>query len=98
MLSKKEIRFIEFWKEQREGSAVKYYLLYTIAWGLLIVFGLFFGLILIGKISMIPIPADNPKIAVILAVGFPAGFLCTWLIRSRNEKLYRKLLDKVKKN
>jgi len=94
LLTREEIRFMEFWKEQREGSVAKYYLLYTIAWGLLIAFLTFFGFLILGKISLIPIAADNAKIAVLLGLGFTCGFFVTFITRSRNEKRYRKLLEK----
>ncbi|PWT98818.1 MAG: hypothetical protein C5B52_11520 [Bacteroidetes bacterium] len=89
---------MEFWQEQREGSPLKYYLLYTIAWGLLTGFLVFFGFMILGQISLIPLAADNNKVYIIVALGFVCGFLITWITRTRNEKRYRKLLDKSGKN
>lgn len=94
MLTKKDIRFIEFWKEQREGSKFKYYLLYTISWGMLVIFLTFFLLMFLGGISIIPIAQDNHKIAVIIITGLIIGFITALTSRFLNEKKYRKILDK----
>ena len=85
---------MEFWQEQREGSPAKYYLLYTFAWGLMIGFLVFFGFMILGQISLIPLAADNYKIYFIVGLGFVFGFLITWFIRTRNEKRYKRLLEK----
>ncbi len=97
-LSRSEIRFTESWKEQREGSRVGYYLLYTFSWGLVSTFVVFFLLMFLGGISIIPIAQDNKKIAVIVAVGFILGFCIALMVRYRNEKKYQRILKKIRKD
>jgi len=95
-LTKEEIRFTESWREQREGSKMKYYLLYTVSWGLLIVFISFFLLMFAGGISIIPIAQDNSRILFIIILGFILGFFATHIVRTANEKKYQKILEKVR--
>ncbi len=96
-ITKEDIRFTELWKEQRKGSKMGYYLLYTFSWGLAIIFISFFVLMFMGGISIIPIAQDNDKIALIVVIGFILGFVTTLIIRARNEKRYRKILAKARK-
>jgi len=97
-VTKEETRFLELWKEQREGSKVGYYVLYTISWGMVSTFAVFFALMSLGGISIIPIAQDNMKILLIALAGIVAGFLITLLIRVRNEKKYQRILKKLEKN
>ena len=96
-VTKEDIRFTESWREQREGSKISYYLLYTFSWGLVIIFIVFFLLMFMGGISIIPIAQDNNKILLIVITGFILGFITTLIVRGRNEKRYQKILDKVRK-
>lgn len=96
-VTKTEIRFTELWREQREGSKIGYYLLYTFSWGLVIIFISFFLLMFMGGISIIPIAQDNNKIVLIIIIGFILGFITTLIVRARNEKRYQKILEKVRK-
>ena len=96
-ITKEDIRFTELWREQREGSKIGYYLLYTFSWGLVIIFISFFLLMFMGGISIIPIAQDNNKIVLIIIIGFILGFITTLIVRARNEKRYQKILDKVRK-
>lgn|SRR5689334_18970570 len=98
MISKEELRFVEFWKEQREGSKFKYYLLYTLGWGMPIVFLSFFIIMFLGGISIIPIAQDNQKIGLIVACGLLLGLAIAFIGRSRNEKKYQRILQKVRNN
>lgn len=95
-VTKADIRFTESWREQREGSKISYYLLYTFSWGLVIIFISFFLLMFMGGISIIPIAEDNNKIVLIVITGFILGFVTALIVRARNEKRYRKILDKVR--
>ncbi|MCO5241492.1 MAG: hypothetical protein M9904_15695 [Chitinophagaceae bacterium] len=97
-ISKSDIRFTESWKEQREGSKAGYYLLYTFSWGLAIIFIIFFILMFLGGISIIPIAQDNNKIVLIVVTGFVLGFATSLFVRARNEKRYWKILSEVKKD
>ena len=72
-ITKEDIRFTELWREQRKGSKIGYYLLYTFSWGLAIIFIVFFVLMFLGGISIIPIAQDNNKIVLIVVVGFILG-------------------------
>ena len=96
-ISKSDIRFTESWKEQREGSKTGYYLLYTFSWGLAIIFIAFFLLMFMGGISIIPVAEDNSKIIFIVIAGFILGFIISLVVRARNEKKYRKILEKLRK-
>jgi len=96
-LTKEETRFIALWKEQREGSKLGYYLLYTVSWGMVVTFVLFFALMSLGGISIIPIAQDNMKVLIIVLTGIVAGFFITLLIRTRNEKRYQRMLSKSEK-
>ncbi|MGN6437068.1 MAG: hypothetical protein ACTHMM_11070 [Agriterribacter sp.] len=98
MVTKEELRFVEFWKEQREGSKFKYYLLYTISWGMLIVFLAFFIIMFLGGISIIPIAQDNYKVGLIVITGLLLGLIIAVISRSRNEKRYQKILQKARNN
>ncbi|HRN56412.1 MAG TPA: hypothetical protein PLL71_08165 [Agriterribacter sp.] len=97
-ITKEDIRFTESWSEQRKGSKIGYYLLYTFSWGLAIIFISFFVLMFLGGISIIPVAGDNDKIALIVIIGFILGFITTLIIRTRNEKKYREILTKVRKD
>ena len=96
-ITKEDIRFTESWREQREGSQISYYLLYTFSWGLVIIFISFFLLMFMGGISIIPIAQDNNKIILIVIAGFILGFITALIVRARNEKRYQTILDKVRK-
>lgn len=95
-VTKEEIRFVESWKEQREGSKIKYYLLYTLAWGFVATLSCFFIIIFLGGISIIPIAKDNHKIAVIIGAGIVLGFITSVIAFNVNEKRYQKILEKVR--
>ena len=97
-ITKEDIRFTELWREQRKGSKIGYYLLYTFSWGLAIIFIIFFVLMFLGGISIIPIAQDNNKIALIVVVGFMLGFITALIVRARNEKRYLKILAEVRKD
>jgi capsular polysaccharide biosynthesis protein len=97
-ITKDDIRFVEFWKEQRQGSKVKYYALYTIAWGFMVCLFSFFTIIFLGGISIIPIPQDNQKIAAIILVGLVIGFFTAFINRWLNERRYQRILEKVRNN
>ncbi|HTN05520.1 hypothetical protein [Agriterribacter sp.] len=96
-VTKEDIRFTELWREQREGSKIGYYLLYTFSWGLVIIFIIFFVLMFMGGISIIPIAQDNNKIVLIVIIGFILGFITALIVRARNEKRYQKILARVRK-
>ena len=97
VVTKADIRFTESWREQREGSKISYYLLYTFSWGLLIIFISFFLLMFMGGISIIPIAEDNNKIILIVVAGFVLGFITALIVRAANEKRYQNILGKVRK-
>lgn len=97
-VTKDELRFVEFWKEQREGPKIKYYFLYTLAWGFVVTLCSFFIIIFMGGISIIPIAKDNHKIAVIIAAGIFLGFIIAIISRRVNESRYQKILEKVRNN
>ena len=97
-VTKEELRFVEFWKEQRKGSKLKFYLLYTLAWGLIVMLSTFFIIIFLGGISIIPIAQDNYKIAAIVGTGILTGFIIALISRIINERRFQKILEKVRNN
>ncbi|MBS1751189.1 MAG: hypothetical protein JST63_14920 [Bacteroidetes bacterium] len=97
-VTKEDLRFIEFWQEQRTGSKLKYYILYTIAYGAIVGLFTFFIVIFLGGISIIPIAQDNGKVAVIVLLGLLAGFAIAFTGRYINEKRYQKILRKAREN
>ncbi len=97
-VTKDDLRFIEFWKEQRAGSKLKYYILYTIAYGAIVGLFTFFAVIFLGGISIIPVAQDNGKVAVIVLLGLIAGLSIAIIGRYLNEKRYQKILRKVREN
>lgn len=97
-VTKDDLRFIEFWKEQRAGSKLKYYLLYTVAYGAIVGLFTFFIVIFLGGISIIPIAQDNGKVALIVILGLVSGFLISFIGRYVNEKRYQKILRKARGN
>jgi len=98
LVTKDDLRFVDFWKEQRQGSKTKYYLIYTLAWSFVVCLSSFFIIIFMGGISIIPIAQDNYKIALIVGVGMVLGFIIALISRSLNEKRYQKILEKVRNN
>lgn len=92
--TREEERFLEFWKEQREGSLVKYYLLFTFARGLLYSALLMFGSILTARVSVVPLAKDNYKIAIILCIGFSIALVTAIVVRTRNERRYKRLIER----
>ena len=89
-VTKEDLRFIEFWKEQRAGSKFKYYLLYTVAYGAIAGLFTFFIVIFLGGISIIPVAQDNRRVALIVILGLVAGFFITVIGRSIMKKDIRK--------
>lgn len=96
LVTKEELRFVDFWKEQRKGSKIKYYLLYGFSWGLMVTLFSFFLIMFLGGISIIPIAQDNHKIALIVIIGLVTGFLLAIFSRQRNEKRFQQILAKVR--
>jgi len=98
VVTKEDIRFVEYWKEQRKGSRFKYHLIYSIAWGFIVGLFSFFIIMFLGGISIIPIAQDNHKIVVIVAAGLVTGTIITFITWQVNERRYFKILDKVRRN
>ncbi len=98
LVSKEEIRFVDYWKEQRQGPLIKYYLLYSVSWGLMVTLFSFFIIMFLGGISIIPIAQDNYKIVAIVAAGLATGTGIAFVARHLNEKRYFRILDKVRRN
>lgn len=98
LVTKDDIRFVDYWKEQRKGSKIKYHLLYSIGWGMLVALFSFFIIMFLGGISIIPIAQDNHKIVAIVVTGLAVGTIITFASWYLNEKRYFKILDKVRRN
>ncbi len=98
LVTKDEIRFIDYWKEQRKGSKIKYHLLYSVGWGLLVALFSFFIIMFLGGISIIPIAQDNHKILIIIGAGLIVGVIITFVSWYLNEKRYFKILERVRRN
>lgn len=98
LITKEDIRFVDYWKEQRKGSRLKYHLLYSISWGMMVMLFSFFIIMFLGGISIIPIAQDNHKIIIIVAAGLLAGIVITFISWRLNERRYFRILDKVRRN
>lgn len=97
-VSREEVRFVEYWKEQRQGSKFKYVLLYSISWGFMATLFSFFIIMFLGGISIIPIAQDNYKIGLIVGFGLLTGTLIAFITWRMNERKYFRILEKVRRN
>lgn len=88
MLSSSERRFLQSWKEQREGPAWKYYLQYTIAWATVTFLCLFF-------LTKLVISDRNmggwASFYIVLAASLIIAGLVTHVTYRLNEKKFRKI-------
>lgn len=87
-MTKKEMQFIEYWDEQKEGPKWQYYLQYGFAWTMVIFLGTFFLMkmllddMIVGSMTTLYIIAPG---SIIMALAV------THMIYTSNENRYRKI-------
>ena len=93
MLTTSEKTFIRHWQEQKEGPKWKYYLMYIIAWTVVI----FLSLLFILKWIMPQRDMGGwTSFYIVLPVSILSAALTTHLVYQTNEKKLEKLLQKQK--
>ncbi len=93
MLTSSEKHFIQSWKEQRHGPRWKYYIQYTIAWGIVIFLVLFFLL----KLIIAERDMGGPlTFYIILPVSIIIAFTVTHFTYVSNERRLKKILQREK--
>ncbi|GAC1586077.1 MAG: hypothetical protein NVS3B19_04300 [Ginsengibacter sp.] len=93
MLTRAEERFITNWLEQKEGPKWKFYVQYTIAWGIVFFLCLFFILkMFVDNINL----GEIKYFLIILPSSFVLSLIVTHLIYAVNENKLRKLREKEK--
>ncbi len=93
MLTSSEKHFIQSWKEQRHGPRWKYYVQYTIAWGIVTFLVLFFLLKLIMTERNMGGPAT---FYILLPVSIIIAFTVTHFTYVINERRLNKILQREK--
>lgn len=84
-------RFMAYWKDQRQGSRAGYYAIYTLGWGAVIFFILFF----LAKIFTNLWETGGPYLAIIfIAIALILSFLVTHYTWKKNEKRLHALMQK----
>ena len=89
-INKDERRFLRHWEEQRKGSKLGYYALYILIWfftSMLCLFFVFNNFMNFGKTSINTLYLIT-GLSIIIAVG------CTHLTWYRNEKQFKKIIDR----
>lgn len=84
-------RFIQYWEDQRKGSRTGLYISYTLGWGVVLFFVLFFSSRLFTNLWN----TGGPWLGVIFVlIALIGAFVITHLIWTRNEKRLRDLKSK----
>ncbi len=93
MLTSSEKHFKQSWIEQRQGPKWKYYVQYTIAWGIVTFLALFFLLkLIIAERNM----GGMATFYIILPVSIIIAFAVTHFTYVINERRLNKILQKEK--
>ena len=93
MITQSEKHFINNWLEQKSGPRWKYYLQFTIAWGIISFLLIFFLLKLFTNAWE---TGGKNLIFIIMAASLVSGFLSTHLSYIINEKKYKKITEREK--
>ena len=91
MLTPAEKKFIQFWKDQREGPAWKYYLQYIIAWTTVSFLSLFF---LVKLIMSDRSMGGWISFYIVVGVSIIIAVLLTHFVYRSNEKKYTRILER----
>ncbi len=93
VLTSSEKHFIQSWKEQRHGPRWKYYVQYTIAWGIVTFLVLFFLMkLIIAERNM----GGLATFYIILPVSIIIAFAVTHFTYVINERRLNRILQKEK--
>jgi uncharacterized membrane protein len=93
VLTSSERHFIQSWKEQRQGPRWKYYVQYTIAWGIVTFLVLFFLL----KLIISERDMGGPlSFYIILPLSIIIAFTITHFTYVINERRLMKIIQKEK--
>lgn len=88
-------RFIEYWEDQRKGSRAGYYVTYSIGWGVVIFFVLFF----LSKLFTDLWKTGGPYLAVIfIALALLSAMVITHFTWTGNEKKRHRLIERDPEN
>jgi amino acid transporter len=88
MISNTERRFIEQWKDQKNGPKWRYYLQFTIAWTVVSFLVIFF---LTKLFTPLWETGGRDLIFILIGISIITGFLSTHLTYSLSEKKYDKI-------
>jgi len=91
MISNSERHFIEQWREQRSGPRWQYYLLFTIAWGVVSFLIIFF---LAKLFTNLWETGGSGLIYIFIALALVSGFLSTHITYVSSEKRYKKIMKR----
>ena len=95
MITNEQRRFMDQWREQKEGPKWKFYLLFTIAWTIVSFLVIFFLMILFTQF----LRTGGPNlIYMVLIISIITGFLSTHFTYTTNERKFNKIMHKIKEN
>jgi hypothetical protein len=95
MITNSERRFMEQWRDQKSGPKWKYYLIFTMAWTVIAFLIIFFLLKLLTDLWA----TGGPNfIYLLIAIALVVGFFYTHFTYVANEKKYRQILSKEKRD
>lgn len=89
MIKPEDRRFIEQWSDQRKGSKVGYYAIYTIAWGVIIFLIIFF---LTRLFTSLWNTGGQYLALLFIAISLVASVIITHYIWTNNEKRLHRLM------
>ncbi|MEO8853127.1 MAG: hypothetical protein ABI359_05080 [Ginsengibacter sp.] len=91
MITNSERHFIEQWREQRSGPKWQYYLLFTLAWGVVSFLIIFF---LAKLFTNLWETGGSGLIYIFIALALVSGFLSTNITYVSSEKRYKKIMKR----
>ena len=83
-------RFIEYWKDQRKGSKLGYYLTYILGWAIVAFFVLFF---LSKLLTNLWSTGGQSLIYIFIAISFVSAIAITHYTYAGNEKRLHRLIE-----
>lgn len=95
MFTKSERRFIEQWRDQKKGPKWQYYLIFTVAWATVSFLVIFFVLKFFTDLWS---TGGRNFVFFLMSLSLIIGALSTHLTYFTNEKKYRQILSRERKN
>lgn len=93
MITNSERHFIDNWTDQKSGPRWKFYLLFTLAWGVVSFLCIFF----LTKLFTNLWETGGPRlIYIIIAASLLSGFLSTHFTYVINERKYKNIMRRIK--